>query len=38
MRGETWKKLLGVDKVANKSTVYEVIIYFILVLQSTALY
>ena len=24
MRGETWKNLLGIDKIPNRSTVYEV--------------
>jgi len=24
MRGETWKNLLGIDSIPNRSTVYEV--------------
>ena len=24
MRGETWKNLLGIDKIPNRSTIYEV--------------
>jgi len=26
MRGETWKKLLGIDNIPNKSRDYEVIV------------